>query len=131
MFSLTVKKTTSTDRIRDTAQKATFKNVGQAAANIRNAARWSIKRSDAPSAAGEPVHSKTGRAKTAVLFAAEKDSAVIGFAASIIGTGMQGWEMGGRVSGRKETFQKRPVMWPALQRNLGRFAADWEGGIGD
>ena len=114
MFSLSIKTTTSTDRIQNAAKKATFKNLGQAAANIRNAARWSMKRSEKPAAVGDPVHTKTGRAKTAVLFAAEKDSAVIGFAASIIGTGMEGHEMGGRVSGRKEIFQKRPVMWPAL-----------------
>ena len=101
MFSLSIKTTTSTDRIQNAAKKATFKNLGQAAANIRNAARWSMKRSEKPAAVGDPVHTKTGRAKTAVLFAAEKDSAVIGFAASIIGTGMEGHEMGGRVSGAK------------------------------
>ena len=131
MFAASTRVTSSTDRVAKAAQQAQFKNLGHAAAYTRNTARWLIKRSDTPAAVGDPVHSKTGRAKTAVLFAADKDSAVIGFAKLIIGTGMQGHEMGGRVPGRKETFEQRPVMWPVLERNLGRFAADWEGTVGE
>ena len=63
MFAASTRVTSSTDRVAKAAQQAQFKNLGHAAAYTRNTARWSIKRSDTPAAVGDPVHSKTGRAK--------------------------------------------------------------------
>jgi len=118
-------------RVQKAIDKGAYRNFFHAAASIRKAARQSIRRSNTPGPAGGPVHSKRGRggglAKRAILYKADKEGAVIGFAASKIDQAMEVHEHG-KVRGGVR-FPKRPTMQPALERNLARFHREWRGTI--
>lgn len=129
MIGMTVKTVDDTNRVKKAADKATFKNLGHASASIRKDAVGTIERSPEPSPAGTPPHTRRGQAKRAVRFAVDKDSAVIGFAASVVGEAMSGHEHGDEYKG--DEFPERPTMGPALERNQQRFASDWAGSIGE
>ncbi len=130
MFSLTVKTEDTTKRVADAAQKANFKNLGHAAASLRKDAVASIQRSKGPSQPGQPVHTRKGLARRALLYAmsADKSSAVVGFSSSVIGRAMHAHEFGGEFRG--QDYPERPVMTPALERAITRLAGEWKGTIG-
>ena len=111
--------------------KEAYRSFAHAAASIRKDARASIKRSNKPGPPGGPVRSKRGQggglAKRAILYAANKQGAVIGFAASKIDQAMEAHEHGKERGGVR--FPKRPTMQLALQRNLARFHREWRGAI--
>jgi hypothetical protein len=117
-----------TDQVEKAAERAAYKNLGHAAASIRKDAIASIETSPEPSAPGQPPHTRRGRAKKAGQYFADQESAVVGFAASVIGTGMEPHEHG--ESRGKNHYPERPTMGPALERNRDRFADEWEGSIG-
>lgn len=129
MFGLHVNVIDETKRVGDAAARATYRNLGHAAASIRKDAQASITKSAEASPPGEPPHTRRGQARRAILFAVERDkqSAVVGFAESRIGEAMSAHEHGGEYKGTE--FPQRPTMGPALERNLDRFAADWAGSI--
>lgn len=112
-------------------ETAAFKSFAHAAAAIRKDARGSIRRLATPAPPGKPIHTRTGKggglAKRAILYKASKTGAVIGFSASIIDEGMEVHEHGGTRGGVQ--FPPRPVMFPALMRNLARFHREWRGAI--
>jgi hypothetical protein len=111
------------------ADRASFENLGHAAAVIRNDAIATIERSQRASDPGSPVHTRRGLARRAILYAMDGPyTAVIGPVASVIGQAMQVHEFGGRRG--RGTYPKRPVMGPALTKNLDRFASQWRGTIG-
>jgi len=115
-------------RTQRAVDKGAYRNFAHAAASIRKDARKSIKARKKPSRPGEPVHTHRGTfARRAILYAADKQGAVVGFAASKIDQAMEVHEHGGERGGVR--FPKRPVMFPALQRNLARFHRDWKGVI--
>lgn len=130
MIGATVRTEEHFDRVEKATEKAAFKNLGHAAATIRQDAIASIETSPEPSRPGEPPHTRHGRAKKAVQFAADAESAEVGFAASVIGTGMEPHEHG---EGRERTpqYPERPTIGPAMERNLDQLAEDWEGSIGE
>jgi hypothetical protein len=113
------------------AEKGAYRTFFHAAASIRKTARESIVRSNKPGPRGGPIHTKRGRggglAKRSILYQANKEGAVIGFAASRIDRAMEAHEHGKRRGGVR--FPKRPTMQPALQRNLARFHREWRGAI--
>lgn len=116
--------------VEDAVQKAAYRSFGHAAASIRKDARASIKRRGkrtGPSRPGEPVRTKRSFARRAVLYHADKEGAVVGFAASKIDQAMEVHEHGGRRGGA--TFPERPTMQPALKRNLARFHRSWDAAI--
>jgi hypothetical protein len=118
--------------VEDAAQKAAYRSFGHAAASIRKDARASIKprgKRTGPSLPGEPVRTKRGGylARRAILYHADKEGAVVGFAASKIDQAMEVHEHGGTRGGAK--FPKRPTMQPALERNLARFHRSWDRAI--
>ena len=131
MFGTTVQFKATPQRVQKAADKGAYKSFSHAAASIRKAAITSIVPSRVPSPPGGPVHTKRGRggglARRAILFKADKQGAVIGFAASKIDQAMQVHEHGGVRGGAR--FPQRPTMYPALQRNLARFHREWQGAI--
>jgi hypothetical protein len=151
MFTLAAKIEDNTQRIKDAAGKAAFRNFGHAAASIRKDAQASITKATevtkatfsraggkrrmvsrahhAPSPPGSPPLTTKGLLPRAILFSADKDGAVVGPAASIAGMVGQAHEFGGDYKGA--TYPERPFMFPALERAIPRFAGDWEGSIGE
>lgn len=131
MFGAQTQLTATPKRVDKAVDKGAYDSFLHAAASIRKAARQSIKRSNTPGPAGGPVRSKRGRggglAKRSILFKADKEGAVIGFAASKIDQAMEAHEHGGERDGVR--FPQRPTMLPALEQNLARFHREWRGAI--
>lgn len=131
MFGVRTQVKATPNRVQKAADKGAYRSFLHAAASIRKAARASIIRSDTPGPPGGPVRSKRGRggglAKRAILYKADKQGAVIGFAASKIDQAMEVHERGGIRGGVR--FPQRPTMHPALERNLARFHREWRGAI--
>lgn len=133
--------------------RAAFKNMGHAAASIRKDAIASIEPIPGPSAPGTPPHThrqrniklrvkgkkkraikqsaSTGHLRLAVRYDVDKreSSAVIGPTESVIGEIGRVHEFGGEFRGA--IYPARPFMGPALENNLDRFAADWQGSVGE
>jgi hypothetical protein len=65
----------------------------------------------------------------AIQIGTTKDATLIGTSHSRIGTGGEPHERGGRVAGRRETFERRPFMRPALEDAAPRIAEQWRGTI--
>lgn len=127
MFGATCKTEDNTQRVIDAAEKAAFRNFGHAAARIRKDAAGSIKKGKDPSKPGDPPTTRRRRGKNlavAIRYDADKESAVIGPRRSVIGEA-------GAIQEHGEEHEPRPFMEPALEGNLGRFAADWGGSIGE
>ncbi len=130
MFGVTVKTEDKTKAIGQAVEKTAYRNFGHAAASIAKFAKQSIKKSDEPSAEGEPPHTRRQAGHNlpgAIRYKASKIDAVIGPMASIVGEAGAAHEFGGEFRGT--TFPERPFMWPALQANLARFHRDWGGSI--
>lgn len=118
-----------TKAVTDAAEKAAFKNFGHAAARISKDVKASLEKADGPSSPGKPPHTHRGTfLRRAIRYAADKQGAVIGPVASLVGTAGQAHEFGGTYKG--QDFPERPFMLPALLNNTDRFAADWQGSIG-
>ncbi len=127
MFSFGMKFVDDTKKVEQAVERTAFKNFGHAAASVRKEAVASVERSAEPSPPGKPVHTRRGLARRAILFAADKDSAVVGFVASKVDQAMSAHEHGKRYKGTK--YPERPTMGPALEKNLDRFAAGFAGSI--
>lgn len=139
MLGAHVQVVTNFTRLIKAVEQAKFRNFGHAAARIRKDAAASILPSDQPSAPGTPPHTRNrvskktgkrlkGQLERAIVYAADKDGAVVGPRESVVGTSASAHELGGSYKG--EQFPKRPFMGPALEKNLDRFASDWAGSIG-
>lgn len=124
------------------ADRAAFKNLGHAAATIRNDAIGSIIQAEGPSLPGRPPHTHTGgltkkgkvrrgELQRAITFdySKQEKTAVIGPRKSVVGLSGAAHELGGDFKG--QDYPERAFMGPALQRNLDRFAEDWRGSIGE
>ncbi len=120
-------------KVQKAADKAAFKNFGHAAASIRKDAAASITRSDKPSRAGQPPHTRRGRGnaqlKRSIRFAADKEGAIIGARHSFVGESGSAHELGRSFKG--DRFEERPFMGPALERSAKRMGNDWKGTIGE
>lgn len=123
-------------RVVQAAAKAAADNHRKRAYAIMQDARASIKtrpkaakgEKDEAAPAGQPPYTRRGRIRAAIRYAADADGAVIGAAASIAGTSGEPHEIGGTYKG--DTFEQRPFMGPALERNIHQIAGDWAGSIG-
>lgn len=131
MIGVEVQIIDQTKRVIDASDRATFRNVGHAAATIRRDAIESIIVSQAASRPGTPPHTRRRQLKRAIRFDNNKDrgEAVIGPQASIVGEAGSAHEFGGVFKG--QAFPERAFMGPALDRNRDRFAAGWAGSIGE
>lgn len=129
MFTTKIKTVDNTKAVKAASDKTAFRNFGHASASIRKDAAASIEVSEDPSAPGEPPHTRKRLLPRAMRFAYDKEGAVIGPTASIAGQAGAVHELGGRYKGM--TFPERPYMFPALERNIPRFAGSWQGSIGE
>jgi hypothetical protein len=129
-------------KVADAAKEAEFRNLGHAAAAIRKTEIASIHDAPGPSAEGTPPHTHTGgvtksgkprrgQLPRSIAFAQDKAAgiAVIGPRASVVGEAGAAHEFGGQFRG--EDYPERPFAEPALEQNVDRFAADWQGSIGE
>lgn len=147
MIDVKCKVSTSTQNVGKAIDKAAYRNFGHAAASIRKAARDSIQKAPkeerrgarrrkgkavrratrAASPPGSPPFTGRGQIKRATVFDADKEGAVIGPRYSVLGTSAAAHEHGGEYRGAN--YPKRSFMLPAMEANLSRFAASWEGSI--
>ena len=119
-----------TKPLKAAVKKANYRNLGHAAASLRKDAIKSIVQSGSPSRPGEPVHTRYGLAKWALLYAVDKEAeeAVVGFSAHKVDEAMAAHELGERHKGTD--YPARPTIGPALGRNASRLAESWGGSIG-
>ncbi len=147
MVGVKTKLTPTPQRLETATKKAAFNSFFHGAASIRISAQESIVQSNTPGPPGGPIRSKLsnkrrrkskskrkrkrqskpGLAIRSILFRADRDGAVIGFAASKIGQAMEAHEHGKSRGGVK--FPQRPTIQPALERSLARFHREWRGAI--
>ena len=116
-------------KVVNAAKRGNITSVGHAAAAIRLAARRSIRTNPKKSRAGTPPNTRKGRLRSAIKYAANKSSpeAVIGPDAAIAGTSGQAHEFGGRY--KKQRYDRRSFMGPALEKVRPRMPALWSGSI--
>jgi len=116
-------------KIANAAKRGSITSVDHAAAAIRLAARHSIKRSPKKSRVGTPPNTRKGRLRSAIKYAASKSSpeAVIGPEAGVAGTSGKAHEFGGRY--KKQRYERRSFMGPALEKVKPRMPALWAGSI--
>lgn len=131
MFGATSKVQPQFQRVQQAAETATYRNIRHAAFSISKKAKASIEKSERSSKPGSPptTRGKGGHnLKGAIYTDADKDSAVIGPRASIVGDVGEAHEFG--KSRKGDEFDERPFMGPALEASVDRFASDWHGSIG-
>jgi hypothetical protein len=119
-------------RIERAVERAAARNLGHAAARIRKDAAASLRTAAGPSAPGQPPHTHRGAyLRRALRFAydAQRQEAVVGPLASVVGDVGHAHEFGARRGG--QDFPERPFMLPALESNIGSFAGSFEGSIGE
>lgn len=131
MIALSIKTEDTTKRVADAAERASFRNVGQAAGAIFRTARAKIETDDQPSAPGEPPHTRQRLLPRAIRFDHDRkaQSAVVGPRASVVGEAGAAHELGEVFQG--QDFDERPYMGPALEENQDRFASSFESSIGE
>lgn len=130
MFGFTIKVQPAFGNVRAAADRAIYRNIGNAAFSIRKHIRNSIQKSDRASSPGEPVatRGKRGNVKNSIFAAIEKDNAIIGPRYSMVGDAMQAHEFGGTRYGIK--YEARPTSWPGLTANVDRFGSSFAGSVG-
>jgi len=116
-------------KVQARVRRGNFRGLGHAAAAIRLTARRSIKRSKQPAPPGNAPHTRKGQLKKAIVYAVEKNkqSAVVGPTHEIVGPSAMAHEFGGRF--RKQKYPRRPLMGPALEKNVDRLPQFWAGSV--
>jgi hypothetical protein len=116
-------------KVIDAARKGSIQSLGHAGAAIRLAARHSIRKSPKPSPSGTPPHTRKGRIRNAIKYAvmAASQAVLIGPDAEIVGTSGKAHEFGGHF--RRENYDRRPFMGPALQRTKDRLPSFWAASV--
>lgn len=128
MIGLKVKIVDETKNVEKAVEKASFRNLGHAAASIRKKAIESIEKSTKSSAAGTPPHTRSGELRKAIRFdVVDPWTAVIGPRASVVGEAGAAHEFGGEYKGG--VYPERPFMGPALEASLDRFHESWRGAV--
>lgn len=129
MLGMKVDVQVDTKPVEEAAEKAAYKNLGHMAASIRKETIRAIKKSKKPAAEGQPVHTRAGLAKRAVLYHVDPDGreAIVGFSADVVGEAMAAHEHGGQYRGTD--YPARPTIGPAFEAALPRMGPEWEGAI--
>ena len=157
MITVTAKAQPDAKAVADQTQRTAFKSIQHAANAIRKTAIQSIQYTDEvigyihvtnrkgvkrlvkyykPSPAGSTVHGhkKGGYFRKAIQYSLQpggvltSPDATIGFSHSVVGEGLRIHEHGGTKD--STGYPKRPVMTPALEANLDRFAKSFGGQLG-
>ena len=129
MISAKAKTKMEPGKVVKAARAGSITSLGHAGAAIRLAARHSIKKAKKASQAGSPPNTRKGRLRNAIKYAVTKTppSAVIGPDVGVAGNSGQAHEFGGRY--RKEHYDKRAFMGPALEKVKPRLPALWAGSV--
>lgn len=147
MIGTDVKIVDETRKVTQATERAKYRNVRHAAASIRKEAIASIKPAPkgerrrarrrkgkivararhASSPPGSPPYTNRGQLKRAIIYAADKDTAIIGPRYSAVAASSQAHEFGGTYKGQQ--YPERPFMGPALEKNLDRFATSFRDSI--
>lgn len=106
------------------ANPTSLKGVG---ALVRRIAANSVKKSKNSSRPGTPPNTRGGRLKKGILFYVDRNfgSVIIGPSADLVGTSMVAHEFGGRY--KKQTYPRRPLMGPALEKVKDKLPQQWRG----
>ncbi len=116
-------------RVTAAVDKAKFRNLFHAAASISKDVKSTLEKSLGPSVPGSPPHTHRGVfLRRAIRYQANKQGAIIGPLASVVGDAGHAHEFGGKYRGT--TYPERPFMRPALNRAIPRFAGSWRGSVG-
>lgn len=130
LAGVTIKTDIDSKQVEKAVEKAAFRNFAHAAASISKDVKSTLETAEGPSPEGQPPHTHRGAfLRRAIRFAADKEGAVIGPQASMVGEVGSAHEFGGEYKG--QDFPSRPFMLPALIRALPRFAGEWRGSIGE
>lgn len=114
--------------------KRTRQALSRAGAFVRQSARNSIRKRKAVSKPGQPPSSHAGHLKRLIWFAydPEKQSVVIGPARFKEGEAPSLLEFGGKATRKRKggkrvvaTYQPRPFMGPALEKELPKLPSHW------
>lgn len=129
MVGVKVKTKDETKKVRAKARQGNFKTLGHAGAAIRLVARRSIRRRKSASPIGTPPSTRRGQLKRAIAFAVEKQKGlvVIGPEREVVGESGKAHEFGGRY--RREQYEKRSFMGPALEKVKDRLPPLWAGSV--
>jgi len=116
-------------KVKAAAKRGNITSLGHAAGAIRLAAWYSIRKSPKKSRAGTPPNTRKGRLRGAIKYAVSKSppSAVIGPDAANVGTSGKAHEFGGKY--KRERFDKRAFMGPALAKVKSRLPSLWSGSV--
>ena len=129
MIGISCKTTNNFGGLERKAKQAGYRNLGHAAAMLRRFATQSIRRSKRPAAVGSPPHTQTGRLRKAILFFndRQRQEAIIGPSKNLIGLAGAEHEHGGKF--RRERFEQRSYMGPALEKITPSLPPMWAGSI--
>ncbi len=129
MIGMKVQTRMDVQKVLRKARKANIESLGHAGATIRLTARRSIRRSPKPSAPGTPPHTRRGLLRRAIVYAVDKyrQLVVIGPAYGMIGLSATPHEFGGRY--KRQRYDRRPFMGPALQKTKNRLPRHWAGSV--
>jgi hypothetical protein len=129
MISAKAKTKMDTGKVVKAARAGSITSLGHAGAALRLQARHSIKKAKKASQAGSPPNTRKGRLRNAIMFAVSKSPpwGVIGPDVDVAGTSGQAHEFGGRY--KKEHYDKRAFMGPALEKVRPRLPAFWAGSV--
>jgi len=132
MIGMKVKTIDQTRRVRKAVDRASYRNLGHAAASLRSAAMKSIKRGKGPGQPGKPPHTR-GKRKLprSIYYDADREglSSIVGPKHSLVGLSAEAQEFGKTYKGTK--FPERPFMGPALDANADRMPSYWLHSVGE
>ena len=129
MFEMKVQTRMDVKKLLRKARRANIESLDHAGGAIRLTARRSIRKSPNPSAPGRPPHTRRGLLRKSILYAVDKarQMVVIGPAYGVVGRSATAHEFGGRY--RRQHYQKRRFMGPALEKTRNRLPRYWAASI--
>ena len=129
MIEMKVQTRMDVQKVLRRVKRANIESLGHAGAAIRLTARRSIRRSPRPSTAGRPPHTRRGLLRRAIVYAVDKarQMVIIGPGYGIVGLSATAHEFGGRY--RRQRYDKRAFMGPALEKTKNRLPRHWAGSV--
>jgi hypothetical protein len=129
MVGVKVKTRSQMSRVARKAKRKGIENLGHAGAAIRLTARRSIRKRKGPAPAGQPPHTHTRRLPRAIQYAVQKQRGVVVVGPDIerVGTAGKAHEHGGTY--KRERYERRPFMGPALEKIKDRLPRLWAGSV--
>ena len=131
MIGINVKIVDQSHRVKRAADRASFENLGHAAASIRKTAIKSIKTRKGPSPPPQPPHTRKRRLPRAIFYSTDRDklATIIGPIHSRVGIVGEAHEFGKAYMGTR--FPQRSFMGPALDENRSRMPSYWLHSVGE